>query len=186
MKRIILATGFLVLGACQLAPTTFNENSPNYPPPVGTRFTLKQDLVIPARSAHVNLQGGKTASDFKVNQYYPFCRIYVQDVGDTDQTVKPDEFVVKRVYRQTTDAVAQKSSVVRAVRVSDQMGGPTFSIYRTVFDLSSAHQSPVRRMVCEQWGDPGTGTHVSLHEITTALGSYFSVTLPGEPMSKPN
>jgi hypothetical protein len=186
MKRIMLATGFLVLGACQSAPTTFNENSTSYPPPVGTRFALKQELVIPAHSAHVDLQDGQTVSLHKLNQYHPYCRLDVQDVRDTPQTLTPDEFVVKRVYRQATDLVAQQSRSLQVRRVSDQDGGPTFMIYRTVFDLKATQQSQVRRLTCEQWDRPALGDHVSLRQIKFALGNYFSVTLPGETDTKPN
>jgi hypothetical protein len=186
MKRIMLATGFLVLGACQSAPTTFNENSGIYPPPVGTRFSLKQDLVVPAHSAHVDLQDGQTVSLHKLNQYHPYCRLDVQDVRDTPQTLTPDEFVVKRVYRQTTDLVAQQSDRFQMIRVSEMDGGPTFMIYRTVFDLSSMKQPQVRRMTCERWDRPSLGEHVSLREIRTALGNYFSVTLPGAADTKSN
>jgi len=186
MKRIMLATGFLLLGACQSAQTTFNENSASYPPPVGTRFTLRQNLVIPADSAHVNLQNGQTVSQFKLNQYHPFCRVDVQDVRETPQTLMPDDFLVKRVNRQTTDIVAQESGLMRVRRVADESGGPTFMIYRTIFDLQSARQPQVRRMTCEQWDRPALGNHLSLQQIRTALGNYFNVTLPGAAAGKSN
>lgn len=186
MKRMMLATGFLLLGACQSAPTTFNENSASYPPPVGTHFTLKQNLVIPADSAHVNLQGGQTVSLHKLNQYHPYCRLDVQDVRETPQTLMPDDFLVKRVNRQTTDIVAQESGLMRVRRVADNSGGPTFMIYRTIFDLQSARQPQVRRMTCEQWDRVALGNHVSLRQIRTALGDYFGVTLPGETAAKPD
>jgi hypothetical protein len=186
MKRIVLMAVFLVCGACQSAPTTFDENSSDYPPPVGSRFTLRQELVIPADSAHVDLQAGRPVSLSKLNQYHPYCRLDVQDVRETPQTLTPDEFLVKRVYREATDVVARRSVLLPVRRVSDDNGGPTFMIYRTVFILKSAHQPQVRRLSCERWDRPALGDHLSLREIRTALGDYFSVALPGEAAAKPN
>lgn len=179
MKRSMFVAVFLVLGACQSAPTTFDENSTSYPPPAGSKFTLKQELTIPANSAHVDLQGGQAVSLNKLNQYHPYCRLDVRDVRETPQSLQPDEFLVKRVNRQTTDVVAQRSGLLRVRRVSDDNGGPTFMIYRTVFDLESARQPQVRRLTCEQWDRPALGDHLSLRQIRTALGELFTVTLPG-------
>lgn len=185
MKRSMLVVVFLVLGACQSAPTTFDESSTHYPPPPGSRFTLKQALTIQANSAHVDLQGGQAVGLSQLNQYHPYCRLDVQDVRDTPQSVQPDEFLVKRVYRQTTDVVAQRSGLVRVRRVSDD-GGPTFMIYRTVFELKSARQPQVRQLTCEHWDRPALGDHLSLRQIRTALGEFFSVTLPGDATGKAN
>ena len=186
MKRSMLVAIFLVLGACQLAPTTFDENSTSYPPPVGSKFTLKQELAIPAHNAHVDLQDGQPVSQSKLNLYHPYCRLDVQDVRETAQSVQPDDFLVKRVYRQATDVVAQRSGFMRVRRVSDDSGGPTFMIYRTVFELQSARQPQVRRLTCEHWDRPALGDHLSLRQIRTALGEYFTVTLPGETAGKAN
>jgi hypothetical protein len=185
MKRNILVAVFLVLGACQSVPTTFDENSTLYPPPPGSRFTLKQELTIPAHSAHVDLQGGLAVSLGKLNQYHPYCRFDVQDVRETPQSVLPDEFLVKRVYRQITDVVAKRSGLLRVGRVSDE-GGPTFMIYRTVFELKSARQPQVRRLTCEHWDRPALGDHLSLRQIRTALGEFFTVTLPDDTAGKVN
>jgi len=186
MKRILLAAVFLALGACQSAPTTFDENSTSYPPPVGSKFILRQQLAIPAHSAHVDLQDGQAVSQSKLNLYHPYCRLEVQDVRDAPQTLVPDEFLVKRVYRQATDVVAQRSGFMRVRRVSDDGGGPTFMIYRTVFILESARQPQVRQLTCEHWDRPALGDHLSLRQMRTALGEYFTVTLPGETTGKAN
>jgi len=185
MKHSMLVAVFLVLGACQSAPTNIDENSTLYPPPPGSRFTLKQALTIPANSAHVDLQGGQAVSLSKLNQYRPYCRLDVQEVRETSQSVQPDEFLAKRVYRQTNDVVAQRSGLVRVRRVSND-GGPTFMIYRTVFELQSERQPQVRRLTCEHWDRPALGDHLSLRQIRTALGEFFSVSLPGDANGKTN
>lgn len=178
MKRSMLVFLLLVLGACQSAPTASDENSAAYPPPVGSRFTLKQELTIPAGSAHVDLQRGEAVSLSKLNLYHPHCRLDVQEVRETPQVLVPDEFLVKRVYRQTTDLVTQRSGFVEVRLVSDNDGGPTFMIYRTVFDLQSTRQPQVRRLSCEQWDRPALGNHLTLSQIRTALGEFFTIALP--------
>lgn len=186
MRRSVLIIFSLTLGACQLAPKQMDEHSNLYPLPVGSRFTLKQDLAIPAGSAHVDLQGGRAVSLRDLNLYHPHCRFDVQDVRETEQIIRPDDFRVKRVYRQTTDLVARQPRLIQVRRVSDD-GGPTFLIYRTVFDLESARQPQVRRLTCQRWDQPALGDHLSLKEIRAALGSYFVVTLPGveRPITDP-
>lgn len=178
MKRRMLLSVLLVLGACQSAPMAFDDHSASYPPPVGSRFTLKQELTIPAGSAHVDLQRGQPVSLHQLNQYHPYCRLDVREVRETPQVLVPDEFVVKRVNRQTTDLVVQRSAYLRVQQVSENDGGPTFMIYRTIFDLKSARQPQVRRLTCEQWDRPALGNHLSLKDIRAALGSYFDVVLP--------
>ena len=183
MKHTILVIVLLVLGACQSAPMTLDEDSTLYPPPAGSRFTLLQELSIPAHSAHVDLQGGKTVSLSKLNQYHPYCRLEVQDVRETPQSLRPDEFLVKRVYRQITDMAGQRPGFIRVQKVSDD-GGPTILIYHTVFELSSARQPQVRWLTCEHWDRPALGDHLSLRQIRTALGAYFSIMLAGDTSGK--
>jgi hypothetical protein len=174
MKHGMFVIVLLVLGACQSSPTTLDEDSTLYPPPAGSRFTLQQELSIPAHSAHVDLQDGQVVSVSKLNQYHPNCRLDVQYVSETSQIVQPDEFLVRRVHRRATDVVSQRPGVMRVWRVSDD-GGLTFMVYRTVFELKSARQPQVRWLTCEHWDRPALGEHLNLRQIRTALGAYFTV-----------
>lgn len=179
MKRGLLVIVLMVSVACQSPPTVVDERSTDFPPPVGTRFTLKQELTIPADSAHVDLQRGQPVSQGKLDLYRPHCRLDVQEVREMPQVIQPDDFLVKRVYRQTTDLVAEHSAFLRVQQVSENDGGPTFMIYRTVFELTSARQPQVRRLTCQQWDRPALGNHLSLSQIRTVLGEFFTITLPG-------
>lgn len=186
MKHIAAMLVVLVLGGCATAPTPFDEDSTLYPPPAGSRFTLKQELAIPAHSAHVSLQGGQLVSQSQLNLYQPHCRLDVQDVGELPQSVRPDEFVVSRVYRQNTEQAFLRAGPVRVRRVMND-GGPGYMTYRTVFVLKSARQPQVRQLSCEHWDKAALGNHLSLRQIRAALGDYFAVTLAVEakPASRP-
>jgi len=175
MRRLLPLFLSLLLFACQAPPAVVDENSPYYPLPAGSRLTLKQGLTVPAESAHVTLQGGRVRDDHHVNAYQPNCRLEVQKRRDTPQKVEPDEFRVRRArHEQQTARVEGALRVAR--RVVD--GGPTFVRYQTILDLESARQPQVRWMICEQWGDPATGRHLTVREIRLALGDTFTLTLP--------
>lgn len=175
MRPIGFLMLLLTLTACQ-ATVVGDETSSSYPPPVGSRFTLKQALTVPADSAHVTLQKGRVVNLRELDLYRPACNLYLKTVRDTGQTVAPDEFVVKRAYRVTT--FVAHAGFVRAVGLSGQDGGPTVLLYRTTLDLESQRQPQVRRLVCERWDHPALGNHLSINEIRQALGDIMTLTLP--------
>jgi hypothetical protein len=175
MRKLSLVVVLMVaMSGCAVAP---NEKYSGYAPPAGTRLILKQDLTIPPGQAGVVLQYGGVVSESHRNFYHPSCRLEVNDVRDTPQTVKPDEFVARRVERD-----APSASISRPVLVADGAGvsggGPAFFVFRTLFYLESARQPQVRALVCQQWSDPGLGQHLTIEEIRAALGSIMELQLP--------
>ena len=177
MRIIALLPLCLLLSACQTTGP-LDENSPFHVLPSGSRLVLKQDLTIPARSAHVTLQGGRVMSDNDVNQYHPNCRLEVQDVRDTTQTVTADEFVVRRVRQeaQTAERTGLLKTSSHGLRISNE--SPSFYIFRTILDLRSERQPQVRWMSCQQWSHPALGQHVTIREIRQTLGEIFILSLP--------
>ena len=174
MRIIALLPLCLLLVACQTTGP-LDENSPFHVLPSGSRLVLKQELTIPARSAHVTLQGGRVMSDNDVNQYHPNCRLEVQDVRDTTQTVTADEFVVRRA-RQESHTVALPGLKKAGLRKSSGTMG--FFVFRTTLDLRSERQPQVRWLTCQLWADPTFGRHVTIREMRATLGEIITIQLP--------
>jgi len=172
MRRALWIPLLLVVGACA-HHYVGDESSPSYAPPAGSRLLLKQPLTIPAETAGVYIQGGRAVA--KVDQYYPHCRLEVQERRDTEQHVEPDEFLVQRVRRDIE--VVSNTEVAPLRRVSHD-GGPSFFIYRTLLYLESARQPQVRLLICQHWGHPALDTHLSIRDIRQALGGLMVLELP--------
>jgi len=173
MRTATLLPLFLILGACQTTGP-LNENTPSHVLPSGSRLVLKQELTIPAHSAGVILQGGRVVSLKDVNQYNPHCRLEVNDVRETTQTVTADEFLVQRAH-QETQTVARHGFIKAGLRTS---GTISFYVFRTVMVLRSERQPQVRSLTCQQWGDPSLGEHVTIREIRATLGEIIALRLP--------
>ncbi len=172
MRQLLVPLLSLPLLACQSAALV-DESLP----PAGSRLVLKQELVIPAGTAHVTLQGGRVAGGNDINRYHPYCQIEVRKVSDRPQKLSPDEFLIRRAYLETNTAQTGGFQQV-AGRIGFSNGSPTFLIYRTVFNLSSNRQPEVRWMVCEHWSDPAQGRNLSLNEIRIALGEIVALVTP--------
>ena len=172
MRLALLLIAVVVLGGCQ-STSARDEASPFYVPPAGSRLVLQKTLTIPADTVGVIIQGGRAVSHRDVDQYYPHCRLEVRDRRDTAQTVNPDDFLVRRVRRDVE--VVSNPRVGPVVRVGH---GPSFFIYRTIFDLESPRQPSVRTLVCQYWGDPALNDHLSIREIRRALGETMRLELP--------
>lgn len=179
MNRLLMLILLLPLAACQ-TPGPLDENSPYWAPPPGSLLILNQTISVPAHSATVVLQGGRVVSGKDIKRYHPHCRLEVHRVSDTPQMLQPDEFVVRRSHQDASIAW-QEGPLLVANRVRVGSDGPTFYIYKTILELQSARQPQVRWMTCEQWGDPSTGQHVTIHEIRNALGDMMRLVLPATP-----
>lgn len=176
MRIIALLPLCLLLSACQTTGS-LDENSPFDLPPTGSRLVLKQELIIPAHTAGVSLQGGRVVSDKNVNQYHPHCRLEVHDVRETTQTVMPDEFVVRRAY-QDSQSAALPGLMKAGLRVSTGAEGSRYFYFRTTFDLRSERQPQVRWLVCQQWSEQAFGQHVTIREMRTTLGEIMTIQIP--------
>ena len=183
MKRLGVLVLPLMLGACQLASINDNPQSPFYPPPVGSKLTLKKDIQIPPDNAGVMLQGGQIMSNSGVNQYQPNCRFELNSVSPTEQSVKADVFTITEVKTNSYQVMAPSSGFVK---VGLNMAA-TLSMfnYYTLMRLSSTNQPQVRSLTCQQWGDPAFGKPVSIDQMRMTLGDYFDLELPaGTPGAK--
>lgn len=171
MRQLLVPLLSLPLLACQSAALFDNSASL---PPAGSRLVLKQELTIPAGTAHVTLQGGRVVSGNDVRSYHPYCELEVHKVLDVPQKVGPDEFVIRRAYQESR-TVSSGGIRPASGRVGFFMNGASVLVFRTVFRLSSSRQPDVRWLVCEQWGDTVSGTHLTLDEIRKALGDVMTL-----------
>jgi hypothetical protein len=174
----------VLIGACQPGSLTNvkNVDSPYYPPPVGSRLILKKELAIPVGSASVALQSGQLVSQRSVDQYYPNCRLEVDAVLSTTQTVTADEFLVTHVTTRSYQVMARDGIIKVGLNLAGSM---SMFNYITVMKLSSARQPQVRSLTCQQWGEPVFGKQVSIQQMRATLGDFFSLELPaGSPGEK--
>ena len=174
MRLFALLPLFLLLIACQ-TPGPLDENSPFRFPPPGSRLALKQELTIPAHSAGVLLQSGRVTGREDLNQYHPHCRLEVNDVRDTTQTVTPDEFLVRRA-QQEVRIVAQPAIMKAGLGVASDT--QSFYVFRTILGLHSPRQPQVRWLTCQRWIYPALGQHLSIREIRQTLAEIFTLLLP--------
>lgn len=164
----------VLLPACRLAPVA-DETSPSYPVPAGSTLVLNRPLAIPDGSTGVRLQGGAVKPARDVNEWHPNCRLEVRTLSDRVRTVEPDRFEIWRVRRETTVVTGPGT---RFAELRADSGGPTFLVFRTLFDLRSARQPDVAWLTCQHWGDPALGRDLSIREIRTALGDVAGLVLP--------
>ena len=139
------------LAAC--AQQMHNVDSRYYSIPSGSKLILHKDLNIPARKAHVNIQGGGTAAG--LNNFNVGCEIEVRKLGPG--VVTADTFTITRA--ESSQEWINRPSTMR--------------FYRTMY-LKSATQPNVMNMVCQYWDYPLHGDEISVDEMREALGSVAS------------
>ena len=120
--------------------------------PAGSKFVLKKDISIPARSASVNLQDGQPVNYSRMDKYAPNCRFEVNTRGE--QTIKPGTFTVTRVKQ---DAVYVTRGVLNFV---------------VKFDLK-ADDTNIRSLMCGAWGSTDANNYITVPQMQQALGDYF-------------
>lgn len=188
-RRALLGCGLMALAACQ-APGPVGPDSPYYKVPVGSTLTLHQRLTIPAHTAGVYIQGGQVVEHKQlnpVNQYYVYCRLEVDDVQDTAQTVKPDEFTVHRVGSRREDVSrAYPMYASRGMGMGmdvgesgggDEDAGPGMQNWSVDLYLHSPRQPQVRRLACQHWVYNYEAEYPTVDEIRKTLGKVMTLKL---------
>jgi hypothetical protein len=234
--RLAAALAALGLAGCVPAPGSPYRDLAYQRVVPGARLTLLVPLEIPARQAHVDVQGswvGQGASETD-----PYCSFEIETVSESPQWVEPDVFEIWRVGRSISPSsdwgqwapvmlagldlhlspqtvvdagtgVPIRSDTGARVTVGTHVGigvgfgsgaslglgggladvdPPSQLFYKTRFWLRSARQPQVRLLLC-QWDQmtpsgAALARHLTLAEIRWALGSTFTLTLPGEPAGR--
>lgn len=168
MIRVALLSLLTLLTAC--ASTAVTETPMDRNQLSGSKFRLTQSLTIPGGSAGVTLQFGEPVKPNDINRYYPHCRLEVNDVRATPQTVMPDEFDVRRMVQ--IEQTVERAGLQRVSRLYSA-SSVSFVVFRTILDLNSARQPQVRTLTCQHWDSPASGQHLSLNQIQQALGKVI-------------
>ena len=178
MSRFLPLLVLLPLLACQTQ--SYAENSPYFRIPVGSTVEVRQALTIPANTARVYIQYGKTTQYQKLDQYEANCWVLSWKLVPENQTIKPGNFIVTRL-RELEDLVRYKNDM-QFVRIKNSPyqnmnGGVTAVEYKTELTIHSSEQPDIRKLVCNHWEDPSDARHLSLAEIRTTLGDLITIKL---------
>jgi hypothetical protein len=165
----------LSLCACaDLAPK--DEDSPYYAVPIGSRLILHQDLTIPPDSARVYLQYGKVVKAPRSSD--PFCRFEVNDVLPAAQTLKADEFVVRKTQRDRLNISSRSPVTAAALHGFARDEGDAVTLVWYLW-LESPRQPKVRRLICGGGFDyPYRARRPSINEIRVQLGDVATLLTP--------
>lgn len=171
----IMAASTLAIGGCQggAQAKASAEDSLFYTIPAGSRLTLNRPLTIPAGQASVYLAGGEISPLATIDPYYPHCKFEVLRIERTDQTIEPDTFTVRRVQ---VEEFAQHAAPVQLASLQ-LVDSASPEPWATHLYLESAQQPEVLRMSCQHWEDPPAANHLTVRQIRSALGEWFTLTL---------
>jgi hypothetical protein len=189
--RIVFLVCTFVLAACQpayLKDGRPNENSPYFEVSVQSKFVLHQTLTIPPYRRHIYFQHGKAMPFHKVNEFIDYCALTLHAQRQVPQTVKPDTFVVTKVYREYLFQLA--SATMAVTQVMDIDGGETWQVLATQMELRSETQPDVVRMTCAGWGLPQELSNVTVAGIRKSLGDIVTLEMadphtPVTPTTEP-
>ena len=183
--KVACAALAAVLSSCQTYDG--DESSPYYVVPAGSRLTLQQELTIPADELSVFIQNGRTARRGEVQQYYPFCRLYLYQKSASERTVRPGEITITRAMQQRrlTGPFSDAGGLLlaRLTLAQDDTGddnGGELQSFMTLMELRSEKQPELFRLTCAQWayqGDIGD-RHLTITEIRRTLNPLFMLRLP--------
>lgn len=174
-NRLVLAFASLtLLAACQSAPTL----------PEGGRYAglavqLREPITVPAGSATVRVQNGKTVAMNAVQEFDPYCIFELDTVRDKPQPVQPGWFDVTKVEQRIQDFSGMPvMPTIGMLGPFYSGGGPSQIYYVTQFYLKSDTDPRIRSLRCEsnQIGIPAPAQHfLTAAELKQAMGGYFSL-----------
>lgn len=192
MIRCLVSALLALLVGCQPAFVNGipNENSPRFEVPVGAKFVLQSEIIVPPRTDRLYFQDGDLPAWYNVNKYQPYCVLRVAAPSERVRTIRPDTFVVTKVatahFFQLIKApgptppvrLASARAAVMLVDDNDASGGDdNYEVFGSVMHLRSPRQPLVTQLTCADWGQPEPGSHVTVREIRRSLGSYFHLEL---------
>lgn len=182
---VSVVVGAAILAGCQTSGPV-GPGSPYYKVPVGSTVTLHQRLSVPAHTAGIYIQGGRVIAGRElnpVNQYYVYCRLEVNDVRDTSQTIEPDTFTVHRVGSRRDDVALHYPMYASRGMLGIGMGGgaddagPGMQNWSVDLYLHSERQPQVRRLACQHWVYNYEAEFPTVDEIRKTLGKVMTLKL---------
>jgi hypothetical protein len=176
--RVILLISIMLLVSCQpayLKDGRPNEDSPYFEVPVDSKLVLNQTLTVPAYARNVFFQRGQVLPFYYVNEFIDYCALTVYAQKQVPQTIKPDTFVVTKVYREYLYQLAQASLMVAQAFQDDD--GESWYVLATQMELQAKNQSDVIRLTCAAWGLPQDISNVTVAGIRKSLGQIATLEL---------
>jgi hypothetical protein len=176
--RIGLLVCVVLLVGCQpayLKDGRPNERSPYFEVPVESRFVLHQTLTIRPYSRNIFFQRGQAMPFYDVNEFIEYCALTTYAQRQVPQTIKPDTFIVTRVYREYLYQLASAPVMVAQMMQDDD--GDTWHVLATQMELQSKNQPDVIRMTCAAWGLPQDISNVTVAGIRKSLGDLATLEL---------
>jgi hypothetical protein len=176
--RLTLFVCAVLLVSCQpayLKDGQPNENSPYFEIPVDSKFVLHQTLTIRPYSRNVFFQNGRAMPFSDVVQFIEYCALTLYAQRQVPQTIKPDAFVVTKVYREYLYQLASPSVMV--AQTFQNNDGETWHVLATQMELQSKDQPDVIRLTCAAWGLPQSISNVTLAGIRKSLGDIATLEL---------
>ena len=171
--KLLLSITLISLSlACE--PTAVRDlDSQFYSVKSGSKLTLNKTIVIQGNTGRTFFQNGNVTQESDLNIYYPHCSITVNTIVEHNRNIKPTKFNIYKIEDQEEHA---QLHVLYASR--DAFGftdGPSIIGQASYYYLKSTDEPDVRTLECVQWGDPYDVRYVSINDIRSALGSYFTL-----------
>lgn len=120
---------------------------------------LEQPVTIPAGYAHIKFQSGQLTG--AIDQYSVNCEFRIRDLGP--QLIEPGNFTISR--SGDGQEWVSHSNIMR---------------YYKILTLHSDRYQGIRTLECQVWDDPRPGRTISVPDMRTALGHYFSFNFSDE------
>lgn len=170
IRRATVVTAMVLLLAGCEATTPTRESLP-------TALVLQQNIQIPPERAAVFIQGGRVQSFGELNAYAPHCKLELRQPLALARTITPDRFAIIDWSRQIN--VTSRAQPLRKASYWLASGGdqPSYWVYATVMELSSAQQPAVFRLTCQHWelGDASFPRHVRIEEMQATLAGIATL-----------
>lgn len=182
VRQNLLVMAMAGLSACaNLAPQ--DESLSFYPVPAGSKIILHQDLQVPPNSVRAYMQHGQVVK--APSPFDPYCQFEVNDVLPVAQTIKADEFVVRKT-QMGEQHIASGNAFLKAgtgVSFGARPGSRDVLLVWYLW-LDSPRQPNVRRMICGGKFDAAyRARRPSINEIRAQLGSIATLSVVQKPGS---
>ena len=159
--------------SCSNSPVK-DPDSYLYSVPVGSTLTLNKPITIQANLARQFFQSGQPVLEKDLNIYYPHCSIVMNTLVKSNRTIQPTTF---EIYKVLDDEELAQQYILYAANLLNLNDGPTIVGYATYYFLRSADVPDIRSLECIQWNDPVDVEYLSINEVRSAIGDYFTLKL---------
>ncbi|HKJ95827.1 MAG TPA: hypothetical protein VKA32_09395 [Gammaproteobacteria bacterium] len=170
-KRLSLASVLVLVAGC----AGLGGRAP-YTVPEGSTLTLRKSVELPAGPFSIWIQDGRYALR-AVDDYRPFCKLHGKTSSTSGVTLQPTRFRIVEV-RYRYDIAAARGAVRVASLALRESGDDELTMIQTQMKLHSDEPTPLDTVTCMKRGFVRRDSFLSVEDIRTALGDYFTLDLP--------